>query len=217
MELEANRPRKWLAGKTGALVELCLITPVVILFILQPTMLILLLAAVSLRLRGHGWRDIGLARPESWRKTLVWVLGASLLWAVLGLLVVEPLVARLAGTPNLEQLASVEGNSLALLGWLLLNWTLVAFGEEIVYRGYLMNRFADLFGRTRLGWALGLCLSAVLFGFAHQQQGLAGMLERVVSGLILGGLYLASRRNLWPSILVHGLTNTLGFLAIYWR
>jgi hypothetical protein len=39
------------------------------------------------------------------------------------------------------------------------------------------------FRRNRLSWALGLCLSAVFCGIAHQQQGPPGMLERVIASL----------------------------------
>jgi membrane protease YdiL (CAAX protease family) len=43
-----------------------------------------------------------------------------------------------------------------------------AFGEEMVYRGYLMNRVADLFAKSRTGWIISLLGVNVLFGFAHQ-------------------------------------------------
>src|SRR5215471_16909977 len=45
-------------------------------------------------------------------------------------------------------------------------WTLDAFGEEMVYRGYLMNRIADLMNRTRWAWIVSLFVVHVGFGLA---------------------------------------------------
>ncbi len=36
-----------------------------------------------------------------------------------------------------------------------------------------------------------------------------------MAGLVLGGLYLACGRNLWPAIVAHGTTNTISFLVLY--
>jgi len=41
-------------------------------------------------------------------------------------------------------------------------WVLAAFGEELVYRGYLMNRVADLIRGTRTGWIVSLFLISAL-------------------------------------------------------
>jgi len=35
-----------------------------------------------------------------------------------------------------------------------------------------------------------------------------------VTGLVLGGLYLAFGRNLWPAILAHGLSDTLALVMV---
>jgi len=63
-----------------------------------------------------------------------------------------------------------------------LPWVLAAFGEELVYRGYLMNRVADLGRGTRTGWIVSLFLISALFGFAHYQQGLTGIIEEGSDG-----------------------------------
>jgi membrane protease YdiL (CAAX protease family) len=88
-------------------------------------------------------------------------------------------------------------------------------GEEIVYRGYLMNRVAGLFRETKALWVLSLIVVSVVFGCAHLDQGATGMIENVLNGLLLGGLYLACGRNLAVPVIAHALTDTLDFVLIF--
>ena len=83
------------------------------------------------------------------------------------------------------------------------------------FRGYLLNRITDLFGRERAGIILALLVNAIVFGLAHAYQGIAGVVDTALAGLVLGGLYLLTGRNLWLPILTHGIIDTVGFLIIY--
>jgi membrane protease YdiL (CAAX protease family) len=180
------------------------------------TIPLLLLASLSLWLRKSGWRQIGLGRPASWRRTILTGVGIFLPWSALDWWVVIPLVQRITGQSiDLSEFASVRGNLGALLFWVLLSWTLAAFGEEMVWRGYLLNRLADLLGRSRAGWVLSLIVMGLLFGWGHNYQGSAGLLLNIYDGLVFGVLYLASGRNLWLAVIEHGLGNTLGFVLVY--
>ena len=55
----------------------------------------------------------------------------------------------------------------------------------------------------------------VLFGFGHSYQGLTGMIDTGIHGLLLGALYLASGRNLWACIIAHGVTDTVALIAVF--
>jgi membrane protease YdiL (CAAX protease family) len=99
--------------------------------------------------------------------------------------------------------------------WLAISWSVAAFGEEIVYRGYFMSRVTDLIGNTRTGWVASLFLSAILFGLIHYYQGASGMVSTGISGLVFGTLYLVTGRNLWAPIFAHGIYDTVGFLLIF--
>jgi len=70
---------------------------------------------------------------------------------------------------------------------------------ELVYRGYILNRVADLGRDTRTGWIVSLFLISALFGF-----GLTGIIEEGSDEPVLGLMYLASRRNLAIPIVAHG-------------
>jgi membrane protease YdiL (CAAX protease family) len=85
----------------------------------------------------------------------------------------------------------------------------------MVYRGYLMNRVADLFGRTRLAWILSLVMVSVIFGFAHIYQGVTGVTENAIDGFLLGLMYLRCDRKLSVPIIAHGITDTVDFLLIF--
>lgn len=217
MELRAR-----LNGRTAAIAEILLVLAltvghrVVHLIPVDETLPIFLLGWLSLWLRKVGWRGVGLAKPAGWPRTItVGVLvGVSL--QVLSEYVTEPLITALTGrVADLSEFQPMVGNWKLALLYLGVVWTWAAFGEEMTYRGYVLNRAADVLGRTRLGWLVGLLFVTGLFGFGHSYQNLAGMLDTGIHGLILGVVYLASRRNLWACILAHGVCDTVGIVMIF--
>lgn len=177
---------------------------------------ILALGWVSLWLRGVGWKGVGLARPASWGRTLALGAVVGIFLQVLSEFVTEPLLTRLTHQPpDVSELKPLVGNVKLCLLYLVLVWTLAAFGEEMTYRGYVLNRVADLGDRRPWAWAAGLLFIAFLFGFGHSYQGLTGMLDTGIHGLLLGALYLASGRNLWVCVIAHGVTDTVALIAVY--
>jgi membrane protease YdiL (CAAX protease family) len=87
----------------------------------------------------------------------------------------------------------------------------------LVFRGYLMNRITDLAGRRRSDWALALVLSSMTFGVSHFAQGITGVTENFIDGMILAAVYLAFGRSLAIPIIAHGITDTLDFLLIFFH
>ncbi len=178
--------------------------------------LLLLIGWLSLWLRRFGWRTIGLSAPPSWLKTWILGIGLGVLYQLFSLGILVPILHRLTGEPlNLAQLAPLRGNFVLLAISLIASWTVAAFGEEMVFRGFIFNRLADLFGNNIAGWGVALIGSALLFGFGHRYQGLTGIFETMISGAAYAGLYLATKRNLWLSIIVHGIVDTVGFGLIF--
>ena len=45
-------------------------------------------------------------------------------------------------------------------------WFGAALGEELLMRGFVLNRLADLFGHGTLDWALAKVVHAIIFGSA---------------------------------------------------
>ena len=175
-----------------------------------------LLGWFSLRLRELRWKDVGLGLKESWPKTILIGLAAGAGIELLELFATQPLLVRLIGRmPDLSTFQLLRHNTKLLLLALALTWTLAAFGEEMVYRGYLMNRVAGLGGNSRVAWAVSLVLVNVLFGSAHIGQGITGMIENMIDGALLGLLFVWRGRSLAVPIIAHGVTDTIDVLLLF--
>jgi len=176
---------------------------------------LLLFGWLSLRLRGLGWQAVGLKRPARWRRALLLGIAVGIMCQFSSLLL--SLIVWLTGKPlDLSRFAPIEANVFLLLLALVKVWTLTAFGEELVYRGYLMNRVAELAGGSQMAWAVSLAVVSVLFGVGHLYQGVSGVVASILGGLVYGALYLWTGRNLWASIIAHGVFDTVAFILIFW-
>jgi membrane protease YdiL (CAAX protease family) len=178
--------------------------------------ILVVLALVSMRIRNGGIAALGFRRPESWMRVVAIALAAATLRIALGYFAIDPLTA-LVWPPAIapEGVESIAGDWRTALMYLGIVWTFAAFGEEIAYRGYLMNRAADAGGRTTAAWWISVVVVAVLFGYGHYYKGPAGIVDSGVAGLILGAAYLVSGRVLWTTVLAHGFIDTFGVGALY--
>jgi membrane protease YdiL (CAAX protease family) len=181
-----------------------------------PIILLLFIAWGSLRVRHMAWRDVGMRRPEKWLPVVMVASVAAVGYQAIDVFVIIPILQRLTGRPiDLLQLSELRGNVPGLMVWLALTWTLGAFLEEMFFRGYLLNRINDVGGPQATGTSLAVVASALLFGAVHACQGITGIADNVLTGVLLGVLYLVGRRNLWWPILTHGAIDTVGFLLIF--
>lgn len=181
------------------------------------------LGALSLWLRGEGAQGVGLrrARTPSWRRVVLLGVSVGLGYQLLSLYVVEPLTARFVGNlPDVSMFTALKGNLRLLLVYTGVSWTLAGFGEEFVYRGYLLNRIAQLLTRGggqggRGAWIAALGVTTVLFGLGHVYQGASGVIATALAGLVFGVLYILGGRNLWAPIIAHGVADTTAFALLY--
>lgn len=200
-------------------VELFILVLIIILIpsSLISTPLLVILGWLSLRLRGELWRDVGLSSPSNLTLTVFLGIALGLLTLLSDLYLLEPLLMRRFGTkPNLEEFAPIQGNILLLLvSVILIAWLLAAFGEEMAYRGYVLNRFRELLGGGSFAWIMAVLVVSSLFGFIHLWQGVIGVVMAIKAGLIFGGLYLMARRNLWLPLITHGVYDTGALVLIF--
>ncbi|MFO7965853.1 MAG: CPBP family intramembrane glutamic endopeptidase [Desulfobacterales bacterium] len=85
----------------------------------------------------------------------------------------------------------------------------VAVSEEVIFRGYLIKRFAS-FSNSPI---IALFISSAIFAVGHGYQRTGGMLGVGVLGLIFGVVYLW-RRSLTAPIVMHFIQNFLGIIAL---
>jgi uncharacterized protein len=217
----AGPPRNWRDSKWLAILEFLIVA---LIFYadhrrwipVSKTPELFLLGWISLRARRLRWRDVGFTRYRSWLVTIAIGVGLGALLETFQLLVTQPILARLIGRqPELEPFRMLTGNIRMTLLFIALSWTLAAFGEETVWRGYLMNRVADVGGRTPRAWAVSLLLVSIAFGLAHGYQGMTGWIEEGLAGLALGLMYLRTGRNLCVPIIAHGVCDTIDMILIF--
>jgi membrane protease YdiL (CAAX protease family) len=210
------RQSKWLAVGELVVVALIFVADARHLIPFSKTPFLLLFGWISLCVRKIGWRSVGLKLYRNWKTSIALGLAAGVLLEALELFVTQPLLVKWLGKqPDLEVFRALHGN----LKWTLIAlagaWTLAAFGEEMVYRGYLMSRVADLLNRTRTAWIASLFAVHIAFGLAHAYQGLTGIIDEGLSGLLLGVIYLRTGRNLSVPIIAHGVGDSIDFVLIF--
>jgi hypothetical protein len=173
------------------------------------------LAAASYFLQRQGltWRELGFLRRMPVRQFVFLALGATTAIILLTGFVVTPLMRSFGAPPPDPSLLveAIEGNRTNYLLFLIpVSWGSAAFGEELLLRGFLLHRFTSL-----LGSAGGVLLQALVFALGHAYQGVTGVVNLFVVGLILGYVYLRGGHNLWPVIVAHGLIDTLSTTLVY--
>lgn len=86
--------------------------------------------------------------------------------------------------------------------------SLVAFGEELLFRSILLGRLARLTGR----WWLTVGLAASVFAVGHGYQGSFAIVQTGLLALALSILYLRTAR-VWPLVVAHALFNVINLSA----
>lgn len=158
--------------------------------------------------------DLGFSLPANWRQVALPGLLLGLVWPLLQLFVLIPLTGGAAREDVVASRALIGGNLSGLLGAIVLSWTLAAVGEELFFRGHLIAGLRGLLGQGRFATLIAVAASVIFFAVTHAYQGLIGMLDVGLFGLLLAWLYLRSN-SLLPSIIAHGLSNTLLFIGLY--
>ena len=149
-------------------------------------------------------RSVGLGR---WRRRYFW-LGIS--WFV-GATAASAGVGGLLNATGLDSLADLQPK-LTGYGWP----TLLALGltgpvvEEVIYRGYLIERVVALSGRVWVGAAISwAAFTLVHLGFF----GPGPTLNVAVLSAAFVWLYVRER-SIWPVVLMHGLNSLFAYLLV---
>lgn len=182
----------------------------------------ILIGTLFMRREGIRWRDFGVRLPKGLREwiknILIGLLTVFLVGIILGLLV-DPLLQNL----GFEKPADVGDRFTFFLGkpWVFITylvtviWIGAALGEELLMRGFLLNRLAAFFGSTRFAWIISVIIQAAIFGSLHAYQGTYGMISTGVIGLIFGIVYLVAGKRLLPLVLAHLILNTVTITSFY--
>lgn len=157
---------------------------------------------------------LGLVRPTSWATTIA----VGVAFGIVLKLLMKSVVMPLLGASELNHAYQyLVGNTAALPEMLFTVVVIAGFGEELVYRGFLFNRLSVLAGSGAWGKAAVVLLTSALFGVVHRfDQGLPGVQQATVVGLVFGSIF-AVTRQLWPLIVAHAAFDVTAVFIIYWN
>lgn len=159
------------------------------------------------------WSYFGLHRTQ-----LSTLIVKALIWSVIIVVFAflsKPMLEAIFGPQDLSFFDPIRGNRTGFILTSIQVWTLVAFFEEFIFRGYFMLQIERYFKGSNWGWIAGVLMSSIVFGIAHNYQGLTGTVLTGIIGAWIGLIYYFQGRNLWLCILVHGLVDTLYISLVY--
>ena len=183
--------------------------------------LMLVTVWLGLRLRGQSWEHFGLSLRLASRRTIVrTVLLSFVVFAagVAAFVVGAVVMANIVGKPEGADMSGYDylrGNFPMVILALVAVYIVSSFGEEVIYRAFLINRIAELGSGGKAAWRLVIVIGSVVFGLAHFDWGLVGMVQTGLLGLALSVSYLVVRRSLWVTILAHVYMDTILILQMY--
>ena len=178
----------------------------------------LIIATWRMKVRNVTWKDLGLRKPESFKKTAFVTIGI-LIAIVLSIMAFEMTKDYL---PFSVEQKNYSENSASKFGNLKGNWLLFftimpavlleSMLEELLDRGFLINWFEKLFSQTTIATILAVVLQALIFGFRHSYDLSDRSIRVGLIGLIMGIAYVKFGRNLWPLIIAHCVLNTMSMV-----
>tara|TARA_Y100000385_G_C13083054_1_gene634927 strand:- start:661 stop:1398 length:738 start_codon:yes stop_codon:yes gene_type:complete len=183
--------------------------------------IMLIMIWVGLKLRGKSWGEFGLTFESLSFKKALNVFGLSLVVFVLGVaafVLGSILMASFTGIPESADYSKynfLKDN----LGLLMLTlggvYVVSSFGEEVVFRAFLINRISEFGTSSKYTTALAVVLSSLFFGLAHYEWGPMGMVQTGFMGLAMGICYIKLNKRLWILVLAHVYMDTLLLVQMY--
>ena len=159
------------------------------------------------------WRELGFVKPANWISTVVESVILGAVFKVGMKAVVMPL---LGADPVNQTYHYLAGNAAALPGTILLLIVGAGFSEELFFRSFLFDRLGKLFGDKVWAKPAIVVLTAALFASAHYvDQGVAGVEQAAVTGLVFGTFY-ANTGRIVPVMIAHLSFDLAALAMIYY-
>ncbi|HXJ04560.1 MAG TPA: type II CAAX endopeptidase family protein [Candidatus Acidoferrum sp.] len=173
-----------------------------------------LLVLVWTSLSRTPWREIGYVRPKSWTRSLAVGVVFGMLFKFLMKAIVMPLFGA---NPVNQAYHYLAGNRAALPAAVLTMIVVAGFGEETVFRGYMFERLGKLLGRSLPARIVTVLVTAAVFASLHYfAQGLAGVQQAAITGLVFGSIFAVTGR-IWMLMCAHAAFDLTALALIYWN
>ncbi len=178
-------------------------------------MIVAVLIFIASRFGLTSFTQMGFVPPENWPNTVLLGLVVGTGLSFLSIIVIQPLFEYLTKRRHdVSIVESVRGNPKKLITWLVVTWTLVAFGEEILFHGFLISQLIKLAETGMIALVMNVVLNSIIFGLAHAYQGRSGAWSTGIIGACLCACYILSGYNLWLPIFVHGAIDTVELILM---
>lgn len=180
------------------------------------TLIIFPMVWLCLKYFGENFSDIGFSFKAFNIKAVV--IGSITALLILGFM-------QLIFFPVLEQLVTFEDTDVELYSFirkskwnfafiLIIGWIVGGFYEEIVFHGFIYTRLEKMIpGKYAI--VVSFLITSLLFGAYHIQLGPLGAINALIVGVCYHALFLYYKRNLWYSIICHGVYDTVVITLIY--
>ena len=180
-------------------------------------MLMLFLIWLGLKFRGQGWKNLGLEASGIRVKSIL-LSFVVFLAAILSFALGSILMANITGIPESADMSGyqyIQGNLPMLFLALLAIFIASSFGEEVIYRGFLISRISEIGGNGKASGWIAVACSSVIFGLIHFDWGAMGMVQTAFMGMALGSAYILLDRNLWILVFAHAYMDAILMVQIY--
>ncbi|NNF22525.1 MAG: CPBP family intramembrane metalloprotease [Saprospiraceae bacterium] len=184
-------------------------------------MIMLLYVWTGAKLRGEKWGDFGLSVTcTSWKTVLRTFLLSILVLiiALAGFVIGSVIMANITGIPEGSDMSGYnyfKDNIWMLLLTLGGIYIASSFGEEVIYRAFLINRISEIGQNTRIASIIAVILSSIIFGLIHYDWGPMGIVQTGFMGLALGICYIKLKKRLWILVLAHAYMDTILMVQLY--
>ena len=166
-----------------------------------------IVVVVIARASGTAWyASLGLG-PLTWPEFGLSAFGAACM--MLGATTAQLLMRGKFGKPSSRQSRPAQGMQRLSFAYRCFIVVTAAVTEEVLYRGYAIGIGQHLLG----GVWLASVVSVIIFTVAHYRWGLAQLPPVFICAVVVTMLFVLTQ-NLWVSMIAHGITDCVGFIAM---
>lgn len=183
--------------------------------------LMLLYVWLGIKLRNQKLSDFGITFNKITFKKGIQVFLISILVfiaAIAAFVLGSIIMANITGIPessDMSNYAFLQNNLGMLILTLIGTYIVASFGEEVIYRGFIINRLIELGLDSKIGKVIVIFISAMIFGLVHYQWGPMGIVQTGFMGAVLGFFYLKLKKRIWILVLAHGYMDTILMIQMY--
>ena len=183
--------------------------------------LMLVMIFLGMKRRRGSFKEFGLSCSGLNLKNGLKIVGLSLVVFVIAIVAYLLGPILLSGFLDVQETAdfsrydylknNLSGLFISLIGVYIVS----SFGEELIYRAFLINRLSEVTSKSRFTVVLAVILSSLIFGLIHYEWGIIGIIQTTCMGLAMGISYVILKKRLWILILAHAYMDTILLVQLY--